>query len=131
MSHSPLLTVRIHVVSPTGTRMPPVELNLDPASTLRDLLARLIRDQSLAPGAGWAFRGRDGTPLQPQDTLRQVVDRPGGAGGVLELILVPSPAPGMAAGAPAAPPAPAAKPSARPAARSAAPADEDLDIAEE
>jgi hypothetical protein len=98
MSAAPLLTVRIHIVSATGTRLPRVELNLDLSSTLLDLLGLLIRDHSLPGDTAWTFRGRDGAPLQMSDTLRSVADRCGVSGGMLELILVPTPAPGSAGG---------------------------------
>jgi hypothetical protein len=111
MSVAPPLTVRLHIISPAGSRLPPVELSADPATTLRELLGRLAREDALPPGGGWTFRARDGTPLDPNDPLREVAARFVSAGGVLELILVAQagPIPGAAPGAPP------------PAARSAAP----------
>ena len=103
MSAAPTLTVRLHIVSPTGGRLPPVELTVAPATTLRELLGRLARERTLPPGAGWTFRARDGTVLQPDDALREVAERYGTTGSVLELILVPMPGPGPVGGA--APPA--------------------------
>ncbi len=103
MSAAPALTVRLHIVSPTGGRLPPVELTVAPATTLRELLGRLARERTLPPGAGWTFRARDGTVLQPDDALREVAERYGTTGSVLELILVPMPGPGPVGGA--APPA--------------------------
>jgi hypothetical protein len=132
MTDDSTLTVRIHIVSPTGGRLPPVELTVAPATTLRDLLGRLARDDALPAGAGWTFRSRDGTVLQPADTLREVAERQGAGTGVLDLILVPTRVPGPADDG-AASPAPTARPgSARPA-PAAPPADheEDADRASE
>ena len=86
MSAAPALTVRVHIVTPAGGRLPPVELALAPATALRDLLGRLARTDALPPGSGWTFRARDGTVLQPTDTLREVAERYGASGAVLELI---------------------------------------------
>ena len=133
MSAAPTLTVRLHIVTPAGGRLPPVDLTVTPSTTLRDVLGLLARTDALPPGAGWTFRARDGTVLQPDDTLRDVAGRFGTTGAVLELILVPMPGPAAAGGA-APPPAPGSArsaedgsdafdltlPSARPPARSVA-----------
>ena len=88
-----------------------MDLTVAPSMTLRDVLGLLARTDALPPGAGWTFRARDGTVLQPGDALREVAARFGTTGAMLELILVPMPGPGAVGG-----PAPAAPPgSARPA----------------
>ena len=111
-----LLTVRIHILSPTAGRAPAVELALDPATTLRDLLTRLVREHALPAGAGWTFRARDGSVLPLDEMLREVAAR-SAAGGVLELILLPPTASIPPSGA--VPPSRAARPAA-PAAEAAA-----------
>ena len=132
MSTAPLLTVRVHIVSATGTRLPPVDLNVDLSSTLLDLLGRLIREHSLPASTAWTFRSRDGTPLQLPDTLRSVVERFGVASGALELILAAQSAPGMPGSGAAAPPsAPASAPIPSRSATRAEKAEEDAEEEEE
>jgi hypothetical protein len=104
MTDAPTLTIRLQIISPSGGRLPPREFVLDPEGTLRDLLQRLIRESALPPSADWTFRTRDGTVLDPGDTIREVAARIGPVGGALELILVQSAAPGVAGAAPALPP---------------------------
>ncbi|QJW96890.1 hypothetical protein [Frigoriglobus tundricola] len=118
MSDAPTLMVRIRIVFLAGGQLPPVERVLTPATTLRELLASLAREDALPPGAGWTFRARDGAVLQLTETIRELAYRQGA--GTLELILVPTSAPVPSHGE-TAPPAPAAPPAAWPAPAAPAP----------
>jgi hypothetical protein len=95
-------TVRIHIVSPTGSRVPTVDLVYSPADTLRDVMSQLVREGAVPTGTEWTFRARDGTVLPPDAALREVVERYGAPDGVLELTLLT--APGAVGALPLAPP---------------------------
>ncbi len=117
MSDAPTQSVRVHIISPTAAHAP-VELMVDPAITLHELLARLLRQGDAPVGADWAFRVGT-TVLQLTDTIRAIAERFGSAalvGGTLQLFLfdraslAPAPSSFAPPGAPPQPPPPRSAP---------------------
>ena len=85
MSDTSLQRVSVHIVSPTDGRLPPLRRLLGATSTLRDLLALLMREQKLPARTDWTFRTRDGAPLDLSETLGEVAERFNATGDTLEL----------------------------------------------